>query len=236
MSKKLVVFITAGEGGISKTRELITMMSDIGVDYIEVGVPFSDPVAEGAVIEQADLRAFGTTLDDIFAMVSTLRVKCKLLLMGYFNPVFRYGVEKYKKRCREVGIVGSIIPDLPFEESDEFGEGLVSMVTPNSLERAEMIARKSKGEFIYCVSSLGVTGTRETLTNDIGNVIQKMKKVSDTPMFVGFGISNAEQAVQMAKISDGVIIGSKIVRLAHEQGIDAVKNFIVEVISCLKQF
>ena len=238
MNKQLAVFLTGGDPNISTTEKLITAASEGGADIIEIGIPFSDPVAEGSVIQAASGRALQnkTTLDDLFAMVSRLHVDATLLFMGYYNTVFAYGAEKFTRRCREIGIKGVILPDLPFEEQDEFDGDLISMVTPNSLERAKMIAAKAKGEFIYCVSSLGVTGTRETLDSHIGEVIRQIKTVTDIPCFVGFGISTPEQAADMAKISDGVIIGSKIVSIAHEQGIEAVRQFIEEVKSCINQF
>ncbi len=238
MSKKLAVFLTGGDPDIAATERLIAAADEGGADIIEIGIPFSDPIAEGLVIQAASERALKnkTTLDDLFLMVSRLTVKADLFFMGYYNTVFAYGAEKFTRRCREAGIKGVILPDLPFEESDEFGGDLISMVTPNSLDRARMIAQNAKGEFIYCVSSLGVTGIRETLDSGIGEVIRQIKAVTDIPCLVGFGISTPEQAASMAKISDGVIIGSKIVSLAHEQGAESVKLFIKEIKSCINQF
>jgi len=238
MSKKLAVFLTGGDPDVATTARLIAAVDEAGADFVEIGIPFSDPVAEGPVIQAASERALqsGTTLDGLFDMIARLDVKATLLFMGYFNTVFVYGAERFKKRCREVGIKGVILPDLPFEESGDFDGDMISMVTPNSLERATMIAREARGAFIYCVSSLGVTGTRETLGTQIGAVIEQIKTVTDIPCLVGFGISTAAQAAEMAKISDGVIIGSKIVTLAREQGIDAVKSFIREIKTCINQF
>jgi tryptophan synthase alpha chain len=169
-------------------------------------------------------------------MVSRLNTEAPVLFMGYYNTVFVYGMEKFKHRCRETGINGVILPDLPFEESGEFDGDLISMVTPNSTERAKMIAQNAKGEFIYCVSSLGVTGMREKLDTQIGEVIRQIKAVTDIPCLIGFGISTPEQAAEMARLSDGIIIGSKIVSLAHEEGAEAVKSFIKEIKSCINQF
>ena len=238
MNKKLAVFLTGGDPDIITTERLISAADEGGADIIEIGIPFSDPIAEGPVIQAASERALKnkTTLDDLFDMVSWLDVKASLLFMGYYNTVFTYGTEKFKRRCKEVGIKGVILPDLPFEESGEFDGDLISMVTPNSLERAQMIACKAKGEFIYCVSSLGVTGVREKLDTQIGEVIRQIKTVTNIPCLVGFGISTPEQAAEMAKISDGIIIGSKIVSLAHEKGVEAVKTFIKEIKSCINQF
>lgn len=238
MNKKLAVFLTGGDPDIATTEKLLAAAAEAGADIIEIGIPFSDPIAEGSVIQAASERALknNITLDDLFDMVSRLDVEAVLLFMGYYNTVFAYGVEKFNHRCREVGIKGVIFPDLPFEESAEFDGDLISMVTPNSLECAQMIAQNAKGEFIYCVSSLGVTGMRENLDTKIGEIIRQIKTVTNIPCLVGFGISSPEQAAEMAKISDGVIIGSKIVSLAHEEGVEAVKLFIKEIKSCINQF
>lgn len=238
MSKKLAVFLMGGDPDITTTEKLITAAVEGGADIIEIGIPFSDPIAEGPVIQAASERALKNkvTLDNLFDMVSRLDVNAALYFMGYYNTIFAYGVEKFKNRCRKTSIKGVILPDLPFEESYEFDGNLISMVTPNSFERAQMIARNARGEFIYCVSSLGVTGMREKLDTQIGEVIKQIKTVTDIPCFIGFGISTPEQAAAMARISDGIIIGSKIVSLAHEEGADAVKSFIMEVKLCISQF
>lgn len=238
MNKKLAVFLTGGDPDIKATEELIAAAAAGGADIIEIGIPFSDPIAEGPVIQEASERSLKnkTTLDDLFDMVSRLNVDVVLLFMGYYNTVFAYGMEKFKCRCRETGIKGVILPDLPFEESSEFDGDLISMVTPNSLERAQMIAQKAKGEFIYCVSSLGVTGMRENIDTEIGKVIEQIKTVTDIPCFIGFGISTPEQAAKMAQISDGVIVGSKIVSLAHEEGAEAVRKFVKSIKSSINQF
>ena len=238
MNKKLAVFLTGGDPDIPTTEQLIRAANESGADIIEIGIPFSDPIAEGPVIQAASERALKnkTTLDDLFRMVSRLDVQATLFFMGYYNTVLAYGTERFNIRCRETGIKGVILPDLPFEESGEFNGDLISMVTPNSFERARMIAQNARGEFIYCVSSLGVTGMRENLDTQIGEVIRQIKTVTDIPCFIGFGISSPEQAAEMAQISDGVIIGSKIVSLAHEKGVEAVKSFIKEIKLCINQF
>jgi tryptophan synthase alpha chain len=237
MSKRLAVFLTGGDPDIPTTGKLIAAAASGGADIIEIGIPFSDPIAEGPVIQAASERALksGTTLDGLFEMVSRLGVEATLLFMGYYNTVFAYGAETFKRRCHETGVRGVILPDLPFEERGEFDGDLSSMVTPNSAGRAKMIARNAKGEFIYCVSSLGVTGMRENIDAGIGEIIRQIKTVTDIPCLVGFGISTPEQAAEMARISDGVIIGSKIVSLAHEEGAEAVKSFVKEIKSCINQ-
>ena len=229
--KVLITFVTGGDPDIETTGRLIVAMEEAGADIIEIGIPFSDPVAEGIVIQQADERALaaGCTLDRLFGMIRSVRknVRVPLLFMTYINPVFAYGKERFMKRCKECGIDGIIVPDMPFEERDEllseskmFGIPIISMISPTSGERAEMIVKEAEG-FLYCVSSLGVTGTRSTLDKGIGGTIRAVKKVSAIPCAIGFGISDGVQAKEMAKISDGVIVGSAIVKIIAQYGTEA---------------
>jgi tryptophan synthase alpha chain len=224
--KALIAFITGGDPNIETTEKLILAMEEAGADIIEIGIPFSDPVAEGAVIQAASARALesGTTTDKLFAMAERLRNKTEipLLFMTYANPIFTYGKERFMARCAAVGIDGIIVPDVPYEEKDEFenecnrhGIFLISLIAPTSGERAKKIAADSKG-FLYCVSSLGVTGTRDSINTSIAAVIAQAKKTAATPCAVGFGISTPRQAREMAAISDGIIVGSAIVKLIAE--------------------
>ena len=244
--KAFIAFITGGDPDIETTERLILAMEESGVDLVEIGIPFSDPVAEGTVIQEADERALagGCTVDRLFEMVVRLRERTNmpLLFMTYANPVYAYGKERFMARCKETGIDGVIIPDVPFEEKGEFedecvryGIDLISLIAPTSGERAEKIAAEAKG-FLYCVSSLGVTGTRSDINKNIAEVIGQVREVSPIPCAIGFGISTPEQAREMAEISDGVIVGSAIVKLIAEFGKDSVvpvKNFVSELKSCL---
>ncbi|MDY6827526.1 MAG: tryptophan synthase subunit alpha [Bacillota bacterium] len=241
--KAFIPFITGGDPDLETTEKLIIAMSEAGADLIEIGIPFSDPVAEGTVIQDADERALknGCTTDRLFAMVSAVRntTDIPLLFMTYFNPVFTYGKDRFLTRCRKSGIDGIIIPDMPFEEKDELAGGcekngldLISMIAPTSEERIARIALEARG-FLYCVSSLGVTGIRSDITTDIAAMIQKVRQVTDIPCAVGFGISTPGQAGRMAEISDGVIVGSAIVRLIAEYGRDCITP-VVEYVKVMK--
>ena len=240
--KALIAFITGGDPDIETTEKLILAMEEAGADIIEIGIPFSDPVAEGIVIQEADARALaaGCTVDKLFDMVKRLRDKTDipLLFMTYANPIYAYDKDRFMKKCFEVGIDGIIVPDVPYEEKDEFESecnrydiDLISLIAPTSGERAKKIALEAQG-FLYCVSSLGVTGTRTDINTNIAELITQVKKVSSIPCAVGFGISTPEQAREMAKISDGVIVGSAIVKLIAEFGKDSVipvKDFICKM-------
>ncbi|MDR1754645.1 MAG: tryptophan synthase subunit alpha [Eubacterium sp.] len=245
--KALITFLTGGDPDIETTEKLIAAMAEGGSDIIELGIPFSDPVAEGPVIQSAHLRAFesGCTTDMLFDMVKRLRdnnVNVPLVFLTYSNPVFVYGKEKFMSKCKDCGIDGIIVPDLPFEEKDEFKSecekfniDLISLIAPTSGDRAEKIAADSEG-FLYCVSSLGVTGTRSEIKNDIAVLIDRVKKIKDIPCAIGFGISTPAQAAEMAKFADGVIIGSAIVEIIAEHGKNStgpVKTFIKDVKSVI---
>ena len=231
--KALIAFVTCGDPDLDTTKAIVRSMASNGVDLIELGIPFSDPTAEGPVIQGANVRALkaGTTTDKIFDMVESIRddVDIPMVFMTYANVVFSYGTDRFLDRCVKAGIKGLILPDVPFEEKEDFAPAcekhdmcLISMVAPTSHERIAMIAKESKG-FLYVVSSLGVTGTRSKITTDIGSITEAIKKVTDTPCAVGFGISNPQQAKDMSKKADGVIIGSAIVRLVAEHGRDSAK-------------
>jgi tryptophan synthase alpha chain len=230
--KAFIPFITGGDPDIATTEKLITALAENGADLIEIGIPFSDPVAEGPVIQAADERALseGCTVDKLFDMVSRVsgKVNIPLLFMTYYNPIFAYGAERFCENCKTAGIAGLIVPDLPFEESEELrvfteksGLDLISLIAPTSNERIKMIAEKAEG-FLYCVSSLGVTGVRENLGNSSEEMIKAVREVSDIPCAVGFGISSPQTAAAAAKYSDGVIVGSAIVKIVADYGRECV--------------
>lgn len=230
--KAFIAFLTCGDPDIETTEKLIIQMEKDGVDLIEIGIPFSDPTAEGPVIQNANLRALskGITTDKIFDMVKRLRktVKIPLVFMTYANVVYSYGTERFVKNSAEAGMNGLILPDVPFEEKEEFaqvcekaGIDFISLIAPTSHDRIAMIAKEARG-FIYCVSSLGVTGVRNAITSDIGGMVEIVRKNTDVPVAVGFGISTPEQAVNMASKSDGIIIGSAIVKIIAQHGENSV--------------
>lgn len=230
--KAFIPFITCGDPDLETSKALILAMAEAGADLIELGIPFSDPTAEGPVIQEANERALagGVTTDKIFDMVETLDVTIPLVFMTYANVLFSYGIERFVKRAKAVGISGIILPDVPFEEKDEFDTickaydlDLISLIAPNSDARTVIIAKEASG-FVYCVSSLGVTGVRTAISTTIGDMIQLVKQHTDTPCAIGFGISTPEQAANMAKISDGVIVGSAIVKLCAQYGKDCVPH------------
>lgn len=230
--KAFIPFVTCGDPSLDVTEEVVYAMVEAGADLIELGIPFSDPTAEGPVIQGANIRALagGVTTDKVFDLVRKLRKKVTIpmVFMTYANVVFSYGSERFISTCREIGIDGLILPDIPYEEKDEFDGickqydvDLISLIAPTSYERISMIANDASG-FVYCVSSLGVTGTRTKITTDIGAMVDLVKKAKDIPCAVGFGISTPEQAKQMAEKSDGVIVGSAIVKLCAQYGKDCV--------------
>ncbi|MCR5667918.1 MAG: tryptophan synthase subunit alpha [Lachnospiraceae bacterium] len=230
--KAFIPFITAGDPSLEVTEQLVYEMEKAGADLIELGIPFSDPTAEGPVIQAANIRALsgGVTTDKVFEMVESIRKKSQvpLVFMTYANVVFSYGIERFVKRSAEVGMDGLILPDIPYEEKEEFDEvcrkyglDLISLIAPTSHDRIRMVAKEAQG-FVYCVSSLGVTGTRSEITTDVDAMVKLVKEVSDIPVAVGFGISNPETAKKMAEVSDGAIVGSAIVKLCAKYGEDCV--------------
>lgn len=229
--KAFIAFLTAGDPTAECTVNYILEMEKAGADLIEIGIPFSDPTAEGVVIQEASLRALkgGMTTEGVFQIVEEVRKKSQvpLALMTYLNPVFHYGYEAFFSRCQSLGVDGIIVPDLPFEEKGEaeevaarFGVDVVSLIAPTSKERIRLIAKEAKG-FIYVVSSMGVTGVRSKITTDIAGMVKEIRAVTDTPCAIGFGISTPEQAAEMAGYADGVIVGSAIVKLIEKNGANA---------------
>ena len=229
--KAFIPFMTCGDPDLETTAKAVRVAAATGADLIELGIPFSDPTAEGPVIQEANLRALtgGVTTDKIFALVRGLRtdVTVPMVFMTYANVIFSYGAERFIKTCAEIGIDGLILPDLPYEEKEEFlpqcrqyGVDLISFVAPTSDDRIEMIAREAEG-FLYIVSSLGVTGTRSEITTDLASIVKTVRRSTDIPCAIGFGISTPEQARKMAAIADGAIVGSAIVKLFARYGREA---------------
>ncbi len=226
--KAFIPFITCGDPDLNTTAAAVRAAAENGADLIELGIPFSDPTAEGPVIQGANIRALkgGVTTDAIFHLVRELRrdVVAPMVFMTYANVVFSYGAEDFISACRNIGIDGLILPDLPFEEKEEFlplcrqyGVDLISLVAPTSADRISMIAGEAEG-FLYVVSSLGVTGTRSRITTDLDSIVSVIRKNTDLPCAIGFGISTPEQAAAMARVADGVIVGSAIIKLLEQYG------------------
>jgi tryptophan synthase alpha chain len=230
--KAFIPFITCGDPDLKTTEEIVYALERAGADLIELGIPFSDPTAEGPTIQAANVRALSNkiTTDDIFKLVKRIREKSDIPLafMTYANVVFSYGIEKFLANSEESGISAIILPDVPFEEKEEFETvcnkhniSFISLIAPTSNDRIKIIAQNAKG-FFYCVSSLGVTGIRSTFNSNIKGMIDSIKEVTDIPCAIGFGISTPEQAKAMAEISDGVIVGSAIVKLCEQYGKECV--------------
>ncbi|MBD5151430.1 MAG: tryptophan synthase subunit alpha [Oscillibacter sp.] len=229
--KAFIPFITCGDPDLGTTAACVRAAVENGADLIELGIPFSDPTAEGPVIQEANMRALsgGVTTDQIFDLVRDLRrdVTVPMVFMTYANVVFSYGTERFVSTCRDIGMDGIILPDLPFEEKEEFapicrqyGVDLISLVAPTSADRIAMIAREAEG-FLYIVSSLGVTGTRSEITTDLDSIIKVVRESTSTPCAIGFGISTPEQAKKMAALSDGAIVGSAIIKIIAQYGKEA---------------
>ena len=242
--KAFVAFITCGDPDLETTAAVVRAAVENGADLIELGIPFSDPTAEGPVIQGANLRALkgGVTTDKVFALVKELRkdVTIPLVFMTYANVVYSYGADRFLANCAEAGVDGLILPDLPFEEKEEFlptcrkyGVDLISMIAPTSEDRVAMIAREAEG-FLYLVSSLGVTGERSEINTDLAAIVRTVRENTKIPCAVGFGISTPEQARAMAALSDGAIVGSAIVRIVEEYGKEAPER-VGRYVGAMKQ-
>jgi tryptophan synthase alpha chain len=242
--KAFIAFVTGGDPDLATTEQILYSMEENGADLIEIGIPFSDPIAEGAVIQEANERALaaGCTTDKLFDTVKKAREKVTvpIVYLTYANAVVKYGKEKFMQRCVDCGIDGLIVPDIPYEEKDEladvcaaYGVDLISMIAPTSHDRIKMIAKEAKG-FVYCVSSMGVTGVRTEITTDIGAMVKLVKEVTDTPCAIGFGIATPQQAEKMAALSDGAIVGSAIVKLVAQYGKEAPK-YVGEYVKSMKE-
>lgn len=242
--KAFIPFITCGDPDLETTAKVVRAAAEAGADLIELGIPFSDPTAEGPVIQGANIRALagGVTTDKIFGFVTELRkdIKIPLVFMTYANVVYSYDAERFMARCFETGVGGIILPDLPYEERDEFsavakqyGIDLIPLIAPTSADRIAMIAREAEG-FIYIVSSLGVTGVRSEITTNIGDIVKVVRENTDVPCAVGFGISKPEQAKKMAGLSDGAIVGSAIIRILEQYGRGAAP-YVGEYVKTMKE-
>lgn len=241
--KAFIPFITCGDPDLETTAKVVREAVANGADLIELGIPFSDPTAEGPVIQGANIRALkgGVTTDKVFDLVRELRqdVTVPMVFMTYANVVFSYGADKFISTCKEIGINGLILPDLPYEEKDEFlplckkyGVDLISLIAPTSENRIAMIAKEADG-FIYLVSSLGVTGTRSEINTDLKSIVDVIRQNSSVPCAIGFGISTPKQAKKMADIADGAIVGSAIIKIIEQYGKDAPK-YVGEYVKSMK--
>jgi tryptophan synthase, alpha subunit len=230
--KAFIAFITCGDPDLSTTEEIAVIMAKNGVDMIELGIPFSDPTAEGPVIQNANIRALqnGVTTDKIFDMVKRIRMRTQIPLafMTYANVVYSYGIEKFIKKAATLGIDGLILPDVPYEEKEEFccacrqnKIDFISLIAPTSQDRITTITKEASG-FIYCVSSLGVTGTRDNIETNLDSIIKIVRKNTNIPCAIGFGISTPEQAKYFAHFADGIIIGSAIIKIIEQHGQDCL--------------
>lgn len=244
--KAFIAFITAGDPDLETTYQCILEMEKAGASLVEIGIPFSDPVAEGPVIQEANIRALngGVNTAKVFELVERVRQvsDIPLCFMTYYNVVFHYGVEKFMAKCQDIGIDGLILPDLSFEESDEVNQfkekydlELISFVAPTSQNRVKMIARQAKG-FIYLVSSMGVTGTRSSFAGGLEELVGLIKQETDTPVAIGFGINTPEQVKEFSQYCDGVIVGSAIIKIIEKYGQDAPKHvheYVKEMVAAL---
>ena len=241
--KAFIAFITCGDPGLETMQIVVIQACKNGADLIELGIPFSDPTAEGPVIQGANIRALagGVTTDKVFDLVRELRKETDtpFVFMTYANVVFSYGSEKFISLCKETGVDGIILPDLPFEEKEEFspvcdkyGVDLISLIAPTSENRISMIAKEAQG-FIYIVSSLGVTGTRSEIKTDLASIVKVIRENTDVPCAIGFGISTPEQAAKMAAVSDGAIVGSAIIKILEKYGKEAPK-YVGEYVKSMK--
>lgn len=229
--KAFIGFVTAGDPDLETSEKIMLKMAEAGCDLIEIGIPFSDPIAEGPVIQEANLRSLsqGTTTDKVFELTERVskQIDIPLVYMTYLNVLFKYGYDNFLEKAVKSGISGVIIPDLPFEEKQElqsvaekYGIDVISLIAPTSENRIKMIASDAKG-FVYAVSSLGVTGTRSEITTDLDTITKHIKDVTDVPVAIGFGINTPEQAKKYADIADGVIVGSAIVKIISKHGKNA---------------
>jgi len=226
--KAFIGFVTGGDPSAEKTKEFALEMIRAGADLIEIGIPFSDPIAEGPVIQEANIRALsnGATVEKMFTLVQDLRKETNvpIVFLTYINPVFHYGYDAFFKRANLCGLDGIIIPDLPFDEQAEVwkascqnGVDLISLIAPTSDARIMEIAQNAAG-YIYLVSSMGVTGVRSEITTDLASIISTIRSVTKVPVAIGFGIHTPSQAARMAGMADGVIVGSAIVKIIAEHG------------------
>ncbi|MGN0014500.1 MAG: tryptophan synthase subunit alpha [Candidatus Gastranaerophilaceae bacterium] len=241
--KAFIGFLTAGDPDLDTTEKCILEMEKAGAGLVEIGIPFSDPIAEGIVIQGANIRALksGTNLDKIFNLVKSVREKSNipLVFLTYINPLFNYGYDSFFNTCKECGLDGIIIPDLPYEEKDEikevaakYGIDIISLIAPTSTERIKTIAKDTSG-FVYVVSSMGVTGVRKEITTDLDTIVKLIREVTKTPTAIGFGINTPEQAHHFSQVADGVIVGSAIVKIIEKYGKDSPK-YVYDYVKSMK--
>ena len=241
--KAVIPFVTAGDPDLATTEKLLVEMSKNGADLIEIGIPFSDPIAEGVEIQEADIRALagGTTTDKIFEMVKRVRadVSCPLAIMTYMNPIFVYGTDRFMAKCAECGIEAVIVPDVPFEEKaelsehcDKHGVALISLIAPTSQDRVRMIAKEAQG-FIFCIPATGVTGVKGEIIAGLEETMRVVREACDTPCAIGIGNPSVKEAAEAAKASDGVIIGAQVVSIVAKYGKNSVKP-VVDYIKSIK--
>jgi len=241
--KAFISFLTAGDPDIETTKQCMIKMAQAGADLIEVGIPFSDPIAEGTVIQAANIRALkaNTHTDDIFKLVKEVRevIDTPVVFLTYINPVFNFGYDKFFKECKNTGVDGIIIPDLPFEEKGEikdtaklYGIDIISLIAPTSSERIKTIAKEAQG-FVYIVSSMGVTGVRNEIKTDLKSIVVSVKEVTNVPAAIGFGISTPEQAKHFSQIADGVITGSAIVKIIEKYGKNS-PDYVYDYVKSMK--
>ncbi len=241
--KAFIGFVTAGDPDLQVSEQIMLNMAKGGCDLIEIGIPFSDPIAEGPVIQEANLRSLsqGTTTDKVFDLTKKVSAQTDvpLVYMTYLNVLFKYGYDRFLQKAKDAGISGVIIPDLPYEEKDEvqsvaehYGIDVISLIAPTSEDRIKMIAKDAQG-FVYTVSSLGVTGTREEIKTDLESITKAIREVTDTPVAIGFGINTPEQAKKYSHIADGIIVGSAIVKIVAEYGQNAPEK-VYEYVKSMK--
>lgn len=248
--KALITFITAGDPDLSATSAFVRAMEEAGADIIELGIPYSDPIAEGPVIQAASARALKNNIriDDIFECVREIRKESQipLVFLLYYNCIFKYGAERFFKACSDAGIDGLIVPDLPYEERkdiqhilDESNVTVITMIAPTSNERIQNIVKDAKG-FIYCVSSLGVTGVREDFHSSLDEFTSSVRKHSHVPRAIGFGISTPEQVRKLKDLAEGLIVGSAIVKKVEEAGtcekaVERIKEYVMTLRAALDE-
>ncbi len=238
--KAFIPYIMAGDPSLEKTKEFVLLFEECGADIVELGVPFSDPLADGPTIQRAAERALknGVTLKKVIALVRDLKTKTNipLVLMTYYNPVFKYGEELFIRDAKDAGVDGVIVPDLPPDEagglvrlSKKSDIATIFLLAPTSTEdRIKKVASASRG-FIYCVSMTGITGAQLLLDGSIERSINNIRKITDKPIAIGFGVSTPDEAAAVSVISDGVIVGSAILRKAQENSEEGLKDFLLKL-------
>ncbi|HYK71521.1 MAG TPA: tryptophan synthase subunit alpha [Pseudoneobacillus sp.] len=235
--KLFVPYIMAGDGGLEVLEERLTFLEQLGASAIEIGIPFSDPVADGPTIQKAGIRALqaGTTLMGVLEKLSKIRstIQIPLVIMTYMNPILAYGIDRFVLDIKDAGVDGCIIPDLPIEEEEIIAPKLeangielirlVTMVTP--IDRIRKIAERGRG-FLYTVTVKGITGARNVFDQTLLNFLEEVKEISNKPVVAGFGVSSPGQVRELSQHCDGVVVGSRIVDLFHEDDLDGIKEMI----------